>query len=267
MQDLTEFYAGPVALALLLVMLGASELGFIQGKKRPVEERSFSMLGVLQGAMLGTLALLLGFTFSLAAERYDLRRSLMIEESNRIGTTYLRTTLLTPESGAEMRKLLKVYLDLRLERVHLSSGDVQFTELTRRTLKTQVAMWRIASKEGREYPNDSTALLIDALNRTIDISQEQFAARKNRVPMSGMVLLSVTAILSALILGFGFGIGRKRLFGVSLTFCAMVAAVIYTIIDFDRPNRGFVRVPDEMLRTLHAEMTQALQREEQRKAH
>ncbi|MEO8308709.1 MAG: hypothetical protein ABI616_11795 [Pseudomonadota bacterium] len=98
---------------LLLVILvaiywGATELGFRLARWRgaTVDEAGKSHVSSLQGALLGLLALLLGFSFSMAISRYDTRRSLVLEEANAIGTTYLRAGFLPSEQGNEARRLL-----------------------------------------------------------------------------------------------------------------------------------------------------------------
>src|SRR5512135_1488179 len=82
--------------ATVVVVLVAVEVGFLLGsrRRRRSEEALKAPVGELVAAMLGLLALLLAFTFSLAASRFDTRRSLVLDEANAIGTTWLRAGLL-----------------------------------------------------------------------------------------------------------------------------------------------------------------------------
>ena len=58
------------------------------------EKKEGGQEGYVVSAVLGLLALLMGFTFSLAVDRFDARRVLVLQEANAIGTAYLRAQLL-----------------------------------------------------------------------------------------------------------------------------------------------------------------------------
>ena len=51
-------------------------------------------VGAIEGAVFGLMGLLLAFTFSGAASRFEGRRQLIVDEANAIGTAYLRLDLL-----------------------------------------------------------------------------------------------------------------------------------------------------------------------------
>src|SRR5262249_4243631 len=107
---------GILAAGALLVFLVAIELGFRFGRGAPSHhtEPGRSNLSTLQAAVLTLLALLLGFSFAMAQGRYDARRQLVVQESNAIGTTFLRTALLAEPERTELRALLRHYVDARL---------------------------------------------------------------------------------------------------------------------------------------------------------
>ncbi len=68
-----------------------------------------------QGAVLGLLALLLGFTFSLALSHFDARTAAVVDEANAIGTAWLRTDLLPEPERTEARDLMKQYVAVRVK--------------------------------------------------------------------------------------------------------------------------------------------------------
>lgn len=86
-----------LALALL-GFLAAIEVGFRVGRWQSTRrDASVSAhLGVLQAAVLGLLGLLFGFSLSMSVSRFEERKGLLLEESNDLGTLWLRSQFLQP---------------------------------------------------------------------------------------------------------------------------------------------------------------------------
>ncbi len=64
-------------------VVAACRIGFQTGLVRlhnTSDEARKGQIGTLQGAVLGLLALLLGFTFAMAVQRYDNRRDLVVAD-------------------------------------------------------------------------------------------------------------------------------------------------------------------------------------------
>jgi len=74
--------------------------------RREREQQAEPLAGV-QGSMLGLLSLMLGFSFSLAAERYSDRDHVIVQEASAIGTAWLRCDLLAAEPQGKVRELLR----------------------------------------------------------------------------------------------------------------------------------------------------------------
>src|SRR5438270_5272516 len=112
-----------VFIAILFVVLISVECGYRLGKYRRSrhEQEKQAPVGTMVGATLCLLALILAFTFGLAAARFDARRQVLLDEANAIGTTYLRAGIL-PERGEQIRALLRDYVAARLEAVQ--SGNI-----------------------------------------------------------------------------------------------------------------------------------------------
>ena len=81
---------------------------------RRAKQEDHNQESYLVGSMLGLLALLLAFSFSMALDRYEERRHLVIQEANAIGTAYLRTQLLDEPHRARLSGLLVDYTDNRI---------------------------------------------------------------------------------------------------------------------------------------------------------
>jgi hypothetical protein len=112
--------------------------------------------------------------------------------------------------------------------------------------------------------NELTARLVEALNETIDLEGLQRAARAARVPLSVLMLVIIATLLTAGALGYGFGIARRRVIIGNVAFSALVASIVFTILDFDRPDRGLIRVSESILVTLHERIVRAVDREVER---
>src|SRR6476620_11534029 len=98
MTDSTSFDFLPLwalSLALFVLNLALDEWGFRFGRMRSQSSReSENMVSTVVAAQLGLLAFLLAFCFGIVAQRADVRRNLMLDESNAIGTAYLRAAML-----------------------------------------------------------------------------------------------------------------------------------------------------------------------------
>jgi hypothetical protein len=135
---------------ILLVVLLSVEFGYRLGKYRRSrsEQEKEAPVGTMVGATLGLLAFILAFTFGLAAARFDTRRQVLLDEANAIGTTYLRAGIL-PERGAEIRSLLRNYVDTRLEAVQ--SGNI--AQGIRQSEDIQNKLWAEAETVGKQNPD------------------------------------------------------------------------------------------------------------------
>ncbi|RYD60790.1 MAG: hypothetical protein EOP83_18585, partial [Verrucomicrobiaceae bacterium] len=76
-----------LVVSALLLVLAEAGYRFGAGARRRNPEAAEGHSGSVQGAVLGLLGLLLGFTFAMSVGRSEMRRSLVVEEANSIGTT------------------------------------------------------------------------------------------------------------------------------------------------------------------------------------
>lgn len=231
--------------ASILFFLLGDEIGFRLGRrKRPtVDEDARSQIITIQGAMLGLLALLLGFTFSMAMSRFELRKQQVLEESNAIGTTYLRAQLMPEPPRKEVSNLLRQYVDVRLQ-FYQAGMDVQkLRGAKEQTERLQLQLWSWASAWADKDPRAVTAgLFLQSLNETIDLHSKGLTALENHVPEIILVLLYFVALVAIGLIGYGCGLAGRRNFMVTMVASLLIAAVILVIIDLDRPRRGLIKV-------------------------
>jgi len=196
--------------------------------------------GHILTGVLGLLALLIAFTFSLALERYDDRRQLVVAEANALTASYLRTKLL--DEPAPLQALLREYARERL--LYGERWGPAETQVLKRADDLQLQIWDEAVRQAR--PLSATmvsSLLLDPLNQAFDLAAARKAALEARLPLSVLLALALYTIVSAGVLGYalaGAG-GRHRL--ASLVLFALLALAIGLVFDLDQPRSGLLKVP------------------------
>jgi hypothetical protein len=237
------------------VVLGTTLLGAAVGRRLRAHGETFrEPFGVLQGALLGLVALILAFGLTMAVGRYDARRAAVVQEANAIGTTYLRAQTLREPIRTRSLRDLEQYTDsvIRLSRAVPTSDESRDAIAVGGRL--QRALWRGAGEALAGSPTDSAPrLYVETLNEMIDMQTVHVAALNNRVPTSVLVIELVGAAVALGLLALYLAIvGRGVLFVVLAA--AFVSILLLITFDLDRPVRGLVRVPDAPLVALRASM-------------
>jgi uncharacterized membrane protein len=236
--------------AFLACLLAAAEIGFLLGRRAQsdVDDRTRSQMNTIQAAVLGMLALLLGFTFSMATSRYEIRKQLVLEESNAIGTTFLRAQLLSEPQRKETSRLLRRYVDIRLEFYRAGIDPVMLRQAADKTEQTHKELWSHAVTLGQKDPRAiTTGLFIQSLNEMIDLHSKRMAALENHVPEVVFILLYIVSIIALGMLGYGCGLGGRRSLLMAMTTAFLITLVVVIIMDLDRPRRGLVQVSQKRL--------------------
>ena len=245
-----------IAAGTLLLLLASVELGFRFGRTHDRADATIeSHLGMLQGSMLGLLALLLGFTFSLSVDRFETRKALVVEEANDIGTTWLRTDFLQPDDGSAARALLERYMHSRLRFYDAGIDVAELERATQEASDLQRDLWDIATRASASEPESHpVALFVQTLNNLIDDSEKRMAALNNHVPDAVIVFLLCIASVAAILIGFGSGLAGFRRPILNASFCLTLALVTMLILDIDRPRRGFITVSQGSMERLASAM-------------
>lgn len=246
----------PLALGLMLAMVFMLEFGRRFGRRR-VTELSNAQTGTLDSAVFALLGLLLAFTFSGAAARFDGRRAQVVEEANDIGTAWLRLDLLPTHEQPPLRALFRRYVDARLEMYRqLQSTETQHRDLAQsEALQSQI--WPLALAACREQKDPATTtLVLTALNSMFDITTTRAAAGRMHPPAVVFVLLFVLALASALVAGHSMASAPTAPWLHMLTFATVIAASIFLVLDLEFPRAGFIRMDriDEVLADVRAGM-------------
>jgi hypothetical protein len=204
-------------------------------------------LSVVLAATLTLLGLIIGFSFSMAITRYDLRKTLEEAEANAIGTEFLRAELRPEADAAHTRALLKQYLGERVL-FYTSRDRAELAQINARTSKLQEQLWSAVRGAGSE-PNPINALVIAGMNDVLNSQGYTQAAWWNRIPHAAWALMLVIGVLSNLMLGYTVR-HLKSNFGLLSMLPLVVACAFYLIADIDGPRNGFIHVKPQNLLAL-----------------
>lgn len=223
---------------MFLAMYGGRRVG----KTRPPRgESETGQITATQASLLGILGLLLGFTFSVALGRHDARSAAVVAEANAIGTAWLRTDYL--EDAGPVKAAMLDYARLRV-----AASTIPVTEEAARADLIAAAeaafaeLWAVAAETTRDRPTPATVAFSNALNDVIDELSARDAAIDRHVPEIVLIMLYATFLLSGALLGYGSGVGRTRIAATALVMPVLIVALVYVIIDLDRPRRGLILV-------------------------
>jgi hypothetical protein len=241
--------ASAFAIGLFFLMMLSVEVGRRIGRYRYAADKdSFSEgLGAAEGAVFALLGLLIAFTFSGAASRFEDRRHLITEEANDIGTAWLRINLLPPADQPAMRELFRRYTDLRVvayERVR----DTASTEAkTAAALRLQGEIWQLAVAGVRkpEASPGAAQVLLPSLNAMFDIVTTRNTSTRSHPPLAIYLLLGVLCAVGAMLFGYSIGPSRNPNWLHRLAFAGVMALAIYVILDLEFPRRGLIRIDGE----------------------
>jgi hypothetical protein len=246
-----------VGVVILGSMLAVATAGYFLRRWRDArspeqdDEKEGGQEGYLVSSVLGLFALLLGFTFSLAVDRFDTRRLLVLEEANAIGTTYLRSQLLEAPHRERLSRLLVAYADNRLALGRAKAPIA--AELIAENDRLVTNLWQAtvaAFPTIRDY--DFSSSFLESMNNVIDLDAARKVARRAHVPFTVFLALGVYGAVSAGVLGYVLLGIRGRIAAALLL--ALFAMAFLLIIDIDRPNLGTIRESQEPMERLYASL-------------
>jgi hypothetical protein len=231
----------------LITQWGAAFIGdLLRRRVRPLKKDERADFDTVLAASLTLLALIIGFSFSMAVSRYDQRKNDEEAEANAIGTAYLRADLL-PENAARVRQLLRLYVD---QRIDFYRNKAPSTNIGNDPKTVQDELWSIVVRVGTAQPNPILALTVSGMNDIFNTQADARAARLNRIPTAAWALMVLIAIFSNLLLGY-----RDRSSGsLALLVLPVISSIAFFLIaDIDSPYLGVISVvPHNLMSTAEA---------------
>jgi len=238
---------------MLLLLEVGRRLGV---RRRPKEtEGERGGLGTVEGAVFALFGLMVAFTFSGAASRFNEKRMLIAEEVNCIETAYLRLHLVSPQAQPALKDLFRRYVDARLE-TYRRLPDMVVAEMEMaNSKKIQEEVWSEAVAATRlpdSHPS-SGLLLLPALNNMIDISTTRTMALQLHPPRIIYALLFGLGLICSLLAGFRMSSGQHRSWLHILGFTVLI---VYVMLDVEYPRAGLIHLEsaDQLLVNLREHM-------------
>ena len=223
----------------LAVQWLAAYLGDVLRRRgRALGEEEREDFDVVRTATLTLLALVIGFSFSMAVSRYDQRKNYEEAEANAIGTEYVRADLLPAEDAAKIRELLRRYTDRRIS-FYLARDQHEIEQIDAATAKLQTELWSAVSHAATSQPTPVVALAVSGMNDVLNSQGYTQAAWWNRIPIEAWGLLGLIAISCNLLLGYG---ERRTSVFTLLVLPLVVSISFFLIADIDSPRGGVIHI-------------------------
>jgi hypothetical protein len=251
------FKLAPLFVALLFVaLLAALAVGRHIKLRHVGDDTEHKGTRAVEGAVFGLLGLLIAFTFSGASNRFENRRTLIVQEANAITTAYLRLQLLPPETQPQLREEFRQYVDARVAVYRIIAIDGPVGEAIQRVDALQDEIWKTAVSASQRSSDRPAGLVLPPINAMIDITTTRAVANQTHPPAVVYGMLIVLALVCAGLAGYSMSGEQRVRRTLSIAFAAVLTATIYVIVDLEFPRAGLIRIDaaDQLLVDVRNEM-------------
>jgi Na+/H+ antiporter NhaC len=238
---LYEIPAWLIASVIFVLVIIINWAGFRLRKKQIAgkTEAEIDSIGSIEGAMLGLMALLLAFSFGMAATKFDERRKIIVEEANDIGTAILRSDLYSDSIRKLFLQDFSSYLDARIAYYNAGVNNDNIRLALEKAEVISARLWKRATLSHDPSNPARTLQMIPALNSMIDIVTTRESARESKVPPLILFMLLILTLVSAFLTGYNYK-GKRRSMVMVTGFALMMALTLYLVMELDRPRRGLI---------------------------
>ncbi len=237
-----------LGLTFLGLWLAALAGAWLSGRQTRLSDDLRPDFGTVLAASLTLLGLIIGFSFSMATNRYDLRKTYEEAEANAIGTEYVRADFLAPAQASQVRALLKQYADLRIQ-WYLEPRWDDLTPINQKIAQVQNQLWAATALSVTAQQTPVQALAAAGMNDVLNSQGYTQAAWWNRIPKAAWGLMFAIAVFCNVLLGYGAHKMAAKLF---MVLPLLVAIAFFLIADIDSPRGGVIRVVPQNLLSLQA---------------
>src|ERR1700722_12587688 len=248
MIRLTDFSTVILILSFLLLWLSGGLGALLRKKKNLPDDAAGTDPGLILGASLTLLGLIIGFTFSMAITRFEQRTNYEEAEANAIGTEYVRIDVLPAPDAQRLRVLLAKYTEQRTLFYEIRR-EQELNRVNADTAQLQAELWSTVLKSASLQPTPLTALAVSGMNDVLNSQGYTQAAWWNRIPPSAWFLMLIIALCCNLLIGYCIRRTGAE-FVVFLVMTLIVSISFFLIADIDSPRRGIIHVRPLNLVTL-----------------
>jgi hypothetical protein len=253
MDHILRFPMLVLAISLVVLWLSVWIGVSVRKRRRNLEENEHEDFGTIMSAILTLLGLIIGFSFSMAINRYDQRKNLEEAEANAIGTEYLRADFLPAADATKVRSLLRDYVDQRIA-FYATRDDHQLRQIDAATARLETDLWSAVRVPAAAQNTLLATIAVTAMNDALNSRGYTQAAWWNRIPNAAWGLMMAIAVCCNLLIGYGARAGKART--TLLLVLPLVVSISFSLIaDIDSPRGGMVRVHPlnliELSKSLH----------------
>ena len=245
MESLTHYPVLVFAVAFMSLSLASATSARLRRRHSIMTDEQKDDLSLILAASLTLLALIIGFSFSMATNRYDQRKNFEEAEANAIGTEYLRADLLPPADAARVRALLKDYTKQRIL-FFINTDDAQRTRIDERINQEEADLWAAVRAPAAALPGPVAALVLAGMNDVINSQGYTQAAYWNWIPKAAWYLLAAIALCCNVLFGYRMQTAGK----LALVLPLVVSISLLLIADIDAPRHGLIHVSPQNLESL-----------------
>ncbi|HET6490895.1 MAG TPA: hypothetical protein VFG28_14170 [Syntrophales bacterium] len=223
-------------------------IGTLLRKGKDLEKGTHENYSVILAAALTLLALIIGFSFSMATNRYDQRKNYEEAEANAIGTEYVRADLLPAPKAERVHVLLRKYADQRV--LFYETRDTQqLAQINTDTARLQAELWSVVVESADSRPAPIIALVASGMNDVLNSQGYTQAAWWNRIPIAAWLLMASIAICCCLLVGYD--VRDMKAGRILIPILPMIVSIAFFLIaDIDSPRAGAIRVHPQNLISL-----------------
>lgn len=249
------------AAGLLLLFLASRHVGTVHHrwvlKRHPERQQpATDSTGYLVSSALALLGLLIGFTFSMAVERYDERRHAVTEEANAISTVYARAGLFSEPIATSLQQAVTRYATDRRDFVAAGENTIKLDEVAKDTADAQSRIWAIMKAALADTVSaELTTATLTSMNEMFDLASTRQALIEAHIPNMVMAVLIGFAVATAYLLGYGSAHEAQGHNAATTIVFALVAIAIALIIDLDRPRLGFIKIDQDPMERVIVSLT------------
>jgi len=245
MRTIVDFPLVVFAFSFAALWFSALVGAFFRDRVKPLGEDEREDFGVIQGAALTLLSLLIGFTFSMAGNRYEQRKTCEEAEANAIEAEYVRADLLPAEDAVKVRELLRSYLDQRVL-FYTTQDQEKLRQIDHDTAQLESDLWSTIRGRALTQPTPMVAIATSGMSEVLNSRGYTQSAWWNRIPLDAWVLLTGIAVGCNLLIGYG----ARRTSKLFIVLPLAVSISFFLIADIDSPRRGVIRIEPRNLLTL-----------------
>jgi hypothetical protein len=233
-----------IVVILLILAIIVSEVCYRAGRRKVWEnDRAHSIIVTIRASIIGFVALLLGFSFSVTSSRYGERSRLVMDDANAISTCYERAGLLAEPVRGRIRAALRRYVDLRLEHFERNVEPAEYRRVSQALDSTLGELWDgVTQAVALDRAVAFVSQIVPAANDVTDRYTEENWSWQFHLPSAIVLLLCLSVVVAAAQVGMSMAESGSRHAGLWVALMGLVMMVVFVVLDLDRPTGGLIQV-------------------------